>query len=111
MLSESEVTNHHHQPLVLFLFPDGSLRTNLDPAGKMGPFDVLPSSWHLSELIVRNNRVMVMHTIQEVGRVVYTTNLRLQLLWSLKLDQAAGSISIFVHSVEIRKFSCHSDFT
>ena len=101
MLSESEVTKHHHQPLVLFLFPDGSLRTNLDPGGKMGPFDVLPSSWHLSELIVRNNRVMVMHTIQEVGRVVYTTNLRLQLLWSLKLDQAPGSISIFVHSVEI----------
>ena len=91
MLSESEVTKHHHQPLVLFLFPDGSLRTNLDPAGKMGPFDVLPSSWHLSELIVRNNRVMVMHTIQEVGRVVYTTNLRLQLLWSLKLDQAPGT--------------------
>ena len=67
----------------------------------MGPFDVMPSSWHLSELIVRNNRVMVMQTIEEVGRVVYTTNLSLQLLWSLKLDQAAGSISIFVHSVEI----------
>ena len=61
----------------------------------MGPFDVLPSTWHLSELIVKNNRVMVMHSIQEVGRVVYTTNLRLQLMWSLKLDQAPGSRSYF----------------
>ena len=76
-----------NQPLVIILFPDGNLKTNLGET-EMGPYDILPTTWQHNELFVKDDRVLVMHFVPTFGRVVYATNLQLQQLWNLKLDQA-----------------------
>ena len=43
-------------------------------------------TWHHHELVVKDQRILVMHKITGLGRVVYATNLSLELLWLLEAD-------------------------
>ena len=43
-------------------------------------------TWHHHELVVKDQRILVMHKITGLGRVVYATNLSLELLWLFEVD-------------------------
>lgn len=75
-------------PLVVILFPDGKLKTNCgaEEHKPLKDFEIDPLYWHHNELIVKDKRVLVMHKLPAVGRLVYATNLHLDLLWKLPLD-------------------------
>lgn len=73
--------------LAVILFPDGMLSTNCHHKNKpLSSIEIDPSLWHHNELIVKDKRVLVMHKLPQVGRLVYATNLSLDLLWQLAID-------------------------
>ena len=101
-------------PLIIFLFPDGNLMTNLkdvddDFAGSGSrsnnsslfqrkplndKYRIDPSLWHHNELIVADQRIFVLHKIPLIGRVIYAAaDLNLDLLWTVEVDLIQGKRS------------------
>ena len=78
-------------PLVIFLFPEGNLTSNATYQDLILPlppskYPVVKQLWEHNELIVKDTRVFVMHKIPTIGLVVYSTDLNLNLLWTLELS-------------------------
>ena len=99
---------HHYRqrregrPLVIILFPDGNLTTSSaekyedilmrSPLQHGNPrYKICKELWHHSELCTLDNKILVMHELPNVGRLVYATDLQLSLLWSMELDKRVGS--------------------
>ena len=56
-------------------------------------------TWHHHELVVKDQRILVMHKITGLGRVVYATNLSLELLWLFEVDTSTHcTMVVFTNS-------------